>query len=90
MWSKTFSRGARPLNDGEYILFMTREHGHFTRFSSLATLDKHEEGSVLSRIYIAHPQIAQFCPAKPTGLGELNVCLPMRRLEVPIMAGRDA
>ena len=79
-----------PLDDGQYILFMTGQYGHLTSFPALAIFHMHKEGPIVSRIHITHPQIAQFCPAQPTCLCESNVHLPMCWLEVPIMAGWEA
>ena len=53
-----------PLHDGQHILFVAGEYGHLASFPSLAILDMHKEGPILSRIHIAHPQIAEFCPAQ--------------------------
>src|SRR5438270_11752598 len=79
-----------PLHDGQHILFMAREHGHFSSFPTLALFYMDEKCAITARVHIAHPQIAQFCPAQPAGLVESNVRLPMCWLEVPIMAGRAA
>ena len=79
---KDFFVGCSPLDDGEYILFMTWERGHLTSFPSLAILDMHEELSIVGNVYIA-----QFCPSQPASLGKSDMRLPMRRLEVSIMAG---
>jgi hypothetical protein len=87
---KDFFVGCASLDDGEYILFMTWEHGHLASLPSLAVLDMDEKRSITARVHIAHPQIAQFCPAQPAGLGEADVRLPMGGLEVPIMANRAA
>src|SRR5579863_3398396 len=85
---KDFFVRCSPLDDGQYILFMTGEDGHLTSFPALAVLHMHEEGSILSGVHITHPQIAQFCPPQSTGLCKSDMRLPMRRLEVSIMAGR--
>ncbi len=82
--------GTAPLDDDEYILFMAREHRHLASFPSLAIFDMHKEGPILSRIHIKYPQIAEFCPAQSACLCKSDMRLPMRRLEVPIMAGRTA
>jgi hypothetical protein len=54
---KDFFVGSAPLDDGEYILFMTWEHRHLTSFPSLAILDMHEELPIVSNVHIAHPQV---------------------------------
>jgi len=55
---KDFFVGFAPPDDAEYLLFLAREYGHFTRSAPFAILDMDEEGPILSRIHIAHPQIA--------------------------------
>jgi len=60
---KDFFVRCSPLDNGQHILFMTGEYGHLASLPSLAIFDMHKEGSIVSRIHIAHPQIAEFCPA---------------------------
>jgi hypothetical protein len=57
---KDFFVRCASLHEGQHILFMTREHGHFTSFLSLAIIDMHKEGPIVSRLHITRLQIAEF------------------------------
>ena len=55
---KDFFVGCSSSDDDQHLLFVTREYVHLTRSAPFAILDMHEDGPIVSRIHIAHPQIA--------------------------------